>query len=109
VFLAWSRPALKPALTQIVAPALLVLLPAAAWMGYYNQRITGDPLLMTYQLHDATYAANPLFLWQPDIDEVPEYRLSSMRDYYEGWERPRYLRKREFLGFSERQLHDTSP
>jgi len=99
-FLAWSRPALKPALVRIVAPALLVLLPAAVWMGYYNQRITGDPLLLPYQLHDATYAANPLFLWQSDIDEVPDYRHQSMRDYYEGWERPRYLRKREFLGFN---------
>ena len=99
-FLAWSRPALKLALTRIVVPALLVLLPAALWMGYYNQRITGDPFVLPYQLHDATYAANPLFLWQADIDQVPDYRHQSMRDYYEGWERPRYLRKREFLGFN---------
>lgn len=99
-FLAWSRPALKPALIRMVAPALLVLLPAALWMGYYNQRITGDPLRLPYQLHDATYAANPLFLWQADIEEIPNYRHQSMRDYYEGWERPRYLHKREFLGFN---------
>lgn len=100
VFLAASRPTLKTALTRIIAPALLVLLPAAVWMGYYNQRITGDPLVLPYQLHDATYAANPLFLWQSDLERIPDYRHQSMRDYYQGWERPRYLRKREFLGFN---------
>lgn len=99
-FLAASRPTLKTGLTRIIAPALLVLLPAAVWMGYYNQRITGDPLLLPYRLHDATYAANPLFLWQPDLERIPDYRHQSMRDYYEGWERPRYLRKREYLGFN---------
>ena len=43
---------------------------------------------------------NPLFLWQPDLERIPDYRHQSMRDYYEGWERPRYLSKREFLGFN---------
>ena len=99
-FLAVSRPGVKTALKRIIAPALLVLVPAAIWMGYYNQRITGDPLLLPYRLHDATYAANPLFLWQPDLERIPGYRHQSMRDYYEGWERPRYLSKREFLGFN---------
>lgn len=96
-----SRLAARPALVQIVAPALVVLLPAAAWMGYYNQRVTGDPWLMPYQQHDATYEANPLFLWQSDVDRIPEYRHALMRDYYEGWERPRFLRKSKFFGFNE--------
>ncbi len=100
VFILASRPNLMPAFARIAAPALIVLLPAAVWMGYYNQRVTGDPLLMPYQQHDAVYAANPLFLWQPDLEQVPEYRHKTMQNYYEAWERPRYLRKREFFGFN---------
>jgi hypothetical protein len=99
-YFVWSRPALKPALTQIAVPSLAVLLPAAAWMGYYNQRVTGDPLLTPYQLHDATYAATPLFYWQADIDPLPEYRHRIIRDFWVGWERPRYLWRREYLGFN---------
>lgn len=100
VVLVSSLPAWKPALVRIVAPALVVLLPAAAWIGYYNQRVTGDPLLTPYQLHDATYAATPLFFWQPDVDPIPEYRSQIIRDFWVSWERPRYLRRREFLGFN---------
>jgi hypothetical protein len=33
---------------RVAAPALAVLPPCAAFIGYYNARATGNPLLMPY-------------------------------------------------------------
>src|SRR5208337_4029101 len=40
----------------IGVPLLSVLLLTILWMGYYNYRITGDPLLMPYMAYDHQYS-----------------------------------------------------
>src|SRR5437762_641916 len=52
------------AIKSVVIPCLLVLLPGAAWMGYYNWRVTGHALLTPYMRHDQIYGRTPHFVWQ---------------------------------------------
>ena len=52
---------------KFASTALPVLIVGAAglfMMGYYNQRTTGNPLLLPHLLNERTYSPLPLFLWQ---------------------------------------------
>lgn len=103
-----GRPPLAISLRRLVAPAGSVLLLTAAGMAFYNARVTGDPLTLPYQLHNATYAYTPQFLWQKPAPP-PAYRHAVMRDFYLGWQAEAYRaqqsiweafkRKRETLYF----------
>jgi hypothetical protein len=88
VLLAWfvgkRRPPLAVALGRVVLPLGLVLTLTAAAMALYNQRVTGSPLTMPYQVHEQTYAANPLFAWQAPRP-TPEYRHPIMARFWTGW------------------------
>jgi hypothetical protein len=88
LLLAWlagkRRPPLGVALGRVALPLGLVLLPAGAAMGYYNYRITGDPLRLPYQLHEARYAVAPLFLWQ-GLRPEPSYNYPVLRSFHAGW------------------------
>ncbi len=59
VFVPWllsrRRPTWQTLATQIVAPSLVILLPAGAWMAYFNQQVTNDPLRLPYQEWARTY------------------------------------------------------
>lgn len=77
-FLGRNRPPLNLTLRRVALPVCLVLLPVAAAMGYYNFRVTGDPLRMPYTVHDETYAMAPAFLWQKPRAE-PTYRHEILR------------------------------
>jgi hypothetical protein len=92
------------AVVAVALPALLVLAAAGGWMAWFNYRVTGDPLRMPYQAHDAAYAAAPVFFWQAVADPPPQYRHGALRDYYAGWELPRFLRKRAGFGLNESAL-----
>ena len=85
---------------RVVLPALLVLLLAAGWMGFYNFRVTGDPLRLPYQVHEATYGMAPLFLWQ-SIKAEPSYRHQAFHDFYAGWTVDSCQTQRSFLGWLE--------
>jgi len=74
------------ALSRFLLPASAVLLATAACMLIYNQRGSGEALRMPYQVHEATYAVRPLFLWQ-DFRPEPQYRHPEMRDYHLGYAR----------------------
>ena len=51
-------------LRSTLLPAVLIGLAGALAMGYYNQRTTGNPLLLPHVLNERTYSSLPLFLWQ---------------------------------------------
>jgi hypothetical protein len=72
------------------APAALGLALVAGAMGFYNARVTGDPLTLPYQVHSAQYAYTPVFLWQQPR-QPPDYRHAVMRDFYLGWQTEGYL------------------
>jgi hypothetical protein len=67
-------------LRQVVLPLCVVLGLAAAWMAYYNWRVTGDPLKLPYQEYQAQYDPTPYFLWQSE-KPLPKYRHPEMKEW----------------------------
>jgi hypothetical protein len=76
------RPALSVSLRKVVVPITLILACGAAATGYYNYRVTGNPLLMPYVVNRQQYAPSSYFIWQGPKPE-PTYRRAVMRDMYE--------------------------
>ena len=96
----WRRRPPWRTILAALGPAVIVLMFTAAWMAWYNYRVTGSPLCTPYQAHDAAYAAAPTFLSQAPLEHIPTYRHQSMYDYYVGFELPRFLRKRVAFGLN---------
>jgi hypothetical protein len=92
-----NGPALRIALRRVALPLGLVLLPAAAAMGYYNLRVTGDALRLPYLVHEETYAVAPIFFWQK-LRPEPAYRHAAIHDYNVNWELKGYLAYRSLKG-----------
>ena len=66
---------------RIVAPAAGVLVPFMFALGYYNDRVTGNPLRLPYMEHARQYGVARVLLLQDSRPE-PEYRHSVLRDFY---------------------------
>jgi len=79
---------------RVVAPLGIILVFTAAWMGYYNWRLTGNPTLMPHVLNTRTYHTSPLFLWDR-AQPAMHYRNQQFEDFYNGWERENYHRNLE--------------
>ena len=88
-----SKDVLRVRLTKVVIPLATVVVLTAAWMGYYNWRLTGNVLLMPHVLNTRTYHTAPLFLWEQPKPEM-HYRNQQFEDFYNGWERENYHRTR---------------
>ena len=71
--------------SKVVAPLILVLALTGAAMLYYNQRLTGDPLRLPYQVNRDDYVSGRYFLWD-SFNSRAVYRHSSLRDYYVTWQ-----------------------
>ena len=84
-----SKDALRARLLKAMVPIAIVLVLTAAWMGYYNWRLTGNALLMPHVLNTRTYHTAPLFLWEHPKPEM-HYRNQQFEDFYNGWERENY-------------------
>jgi hypothetical protein len=101
--LAWLLGKHRPALRQILPASgliLLVLAVGAAATGYYYFRVTGSPLVMTYEVNRAQYANAPYFIWQK-LRTEPVYHHPVMRDYYRS-EQAEFQRNLTFKGYLER-------
>ena len=84
---------------RVVLPCAIVLCVAAAWLGFYNSRVTGDPLRMPYQVHSMQYMAAPIFIWQsPPL--LPAYHHADMHDFHTGWEFRGYEKQRTPAGLA---------
>ena len=94
-FVRWLAGKTKPKQTRSVrllrgfVPAACVLTLCAAFMGYYNWRLTGNPLLLPHTLNTRTYHTTGLFLWDHKKPEM-HYRNQQFEDFYNGWERDNY-------------------
>jgi hypothetical protein len=85
-------------LARVVLPMALVLMATAAGIGYYNWRVTGQPLRSPYQLSLETVNPVPFFPWQ-QMRPVPAYRYRLFREYYLGWDYPQYEEVRTLSGW----------
>jgi hypothetical protein len=75
-----QRPPLSISLQQVILPLCLFLGLTAAWMGYYNWRVTGNALRMPYRVYQTQYDPTPYFLWQHE-KPLPEYRHAEMKQW----------------------------
>src|SRR5882724_7202046 len=74
---------------QVLLPLVAMLLLTAAFMGYYNCRLTGNPLLLPHVLNTRTYHTTGLFLWDHKKPEI-HYANPQFEEFYNGWERNNY-------------------
>ncbi len=81
----WGRRSapLRQVLRRSVLPMALLLIPVAAWMGYYNFRVTGHALELPYQAHDRQYALLEPMLWQTQSRPTPAYSNTFLRDFWQ--------------------------
>jgi hypothetical protein len=84
-------------------PALLILIPGAVWMGYYNWRITGSAWRLPYQEHQTQYGAVPLFIIQKPFNP-PSYNHKELATFYAGDQRYDYLRRDSWSRIGHRLL-----
>ena len=91
-------PSFWAAIRRVVAPLSLVVLLAALAMGYYNWRVTGNPLRLPYEVNREAYASSPLFIWQSPRPE-PVYHHEVLRDFYINGELAEYKETRSVMGY----------
>jgi len=97
----------RQALARLGVPLLAVLVPTAAFMGYYNYRVTGNVLNMPYMVHDATYAVAPPYVWLKPRP-IPPYRHRSIQKLEVGWELPYYQRQQTASGLAREVMRKTA-
>ena len=59
-----GTPERRQMLRRVAMPVCAMGLLTLLWMGYYNFRQTGNPLINAYQVYTATYQLEPIFAWQ---------------------------------------------
>jgi len=79
-------------------PGVIVLGLTAAWMGWYNYRITGNPLRLPFVEYTRQYDVFPKFWFQP-LRPIPEYGNRSQRWVHTDFEKGQYDQLRTLRGF----------
>jgi hypothetical protein len=82
----WKRGAAERVrlLARVALPIVAVLVVCAVWMGYYNWRVTSNPLLFPYAAYERAYNPQPVFLWQA-ARPSPVYTNPQMSFFYNSW------------------------
>ena len=76
----------RPRLASALLPAILVLACTAAFMGYYNWRVTGNALLFPRVLINRQYENLSVFVWQPAKPALT-YANPQFTDFFVTWSR----------------------
>lgn len=90
-------------LARRAAVPLLLIVAAAAWMGYYNYRVFGSPTTLPYTINRATYAVVPYYVWQSQRPAL-QYRHEVMREFYTDLEVEHYLSIHSWAGYVPKSL-----
>ena len=86
--------------SKVVLPLVYTCIVTAAWMAYYNFRVTGNMFRLPYQVHEAAYGVAPLFVWQKPAP-APAYRHLRMGELHTIQELSIYREKRSLAGFAK--------
>ncbi len=95
----WTRDKISIALVwkRAALPMALLLIPVAAWMGYYNYRVTGHATQLPYVAHDRQYALLEPVLWQTQVRPEPAYSSEFLREFWEADFREKQKARRQFV------------
>src|ERR1700682_121182 len=74
---------------KVLVSVFIVLAATAAFIGYYNSRLTGNAFLMPHALRTHTYHSSALFVWEESRPPL-HYTNQQFEDFYNGWERENY-------------------
>ena len=80
---------LHPRIRTVLLPFFTILLLLAVFMGYYNWRLTQNPLLFPHTLNVRTYHSAPIFAWG-HLRLPLQYNNQQFVDLYTGWEHEEY-------------------
>jgi len=72
---------------RIILPVFAVLALTVIFMGYYNWRGTGDPLLFPYTLNSRTYMSAPELIWEKGKAPLRYFNPQFESFYTTGWSR----------------------
>jgi hypothetical protein len=93
------RPSVLFVLRKTYAPTLVVLLPAALALGYYNYRVTGNALRMPYAEYSAQYDAVPPLLFMSE-KPAPAFRHKEFAEYEWNYQHYYYdLQRKDLLAW----------
>lgn len=76
-----ARDQWRGTLAKVMLPAAAVLGLTTVFMGYYNWRGTGNPLLFPYVVNERAHFIRPLIVWQPAKPPI-QFRNAQFDDYY---------------------------
>lgn len=97
-----NRPSSSVLIRRAALP-LMLLVTAAAWMGYYDYRAFGSPLTPPYKVDRTTYAVAPYYIWQ-SLRPTPVYRHAVLRRFYTVDEPKDYNNIHNLWGFLPQSL-----
>jgi hypothetical protein len=86
------RPQLRRKLARMALPVAAIVAAYVGWLGYYNFRVTGHPLLLPYTVDQQQYAVAPRFFFQQARRNVT-YHHAWLRVFYMGWEYEQYVER----------------
>jgi len=66
---------------RLILPAAAMLVPTAAFMLYFNARVTGNPFELPYELHERQYVVANNFAWSND-NPAPVYRHAVLQTFW---------------------------
>jgi hypothetical protein len=81
-----KSPSWRATLPRLILPFCAVMLLCGMFIGYYNWRLTGSPLLFPEVLNERTYSRSPDFIWQR-LEPPLHYRNEQFEYFYNGWVR----------------------
>ncbi|MGA2903994.1 MAG: hypothetical protein ABSD98_09190 [Candidatus Korobacteraceae bacterium] len=84
-------------LRATILPVAAIGLAGIIMMGYYDQRTTGNPLLLPHILNERTYSPLPLFLWQR-AKSNPTFRDPVFAKFYKDTEEAYGYEKTKSIG-----------
>jgi hypothetical protein len=97
--------ALQKLMRGIAAPLAVIMVPTGVWMSFYNFRVTGDPLLLPYMVHERQYAAASVFFWR-NPGPAPVYRHEALRQAWR-WDLERKTFQREHFLLTRALFYDS--
>jgi hypothetical protein len=81
-----GSPPWRTTLPRVILPILAMLILTAAFDGYYNWRVSGDPFVFPYTINNRTYVTTPLFIWQKARPPL-QYANQQFSDFYNSYVR----------------------